>query len=430
MSSVKVERVPVEILGLGWLGFDHLQIVFETGLQPLKSPQDGWFVIEGLREAGPDGIILDVEGWDGGTTLSDANGGLTGEALTERLGLPTGRGSRAVVEGPASLEAWATLVSYAADIAGQRFPYIAVSPAGSPLPTINSSSLVASLLFHAGIDVDRALPHGTLLSPGLRTLLGTSGSDTLSVGHGFTTLVGGAGDDVLIGGDDPGQTDKLYGGRGNDVIRWSHGVNIIHGGQPGLAYDQDGTDTVDYSGAGELRIEAAPPGAPHLAPDFIVTHARGQDFLFSIEDIIWDVSRDRVVAGPGVGLGLGLGEGLGVGARPGVGARQLPGPSPSDGLPVSPVVGDEPIGRDPQRPRRPVSMTEPGGAPETEPETDLALGLARDGDLDETIDADTGVTLNWAEAAAFDTPLDLDIDDLLDPAALVPATDLVISSLT
>ena len=75
-------------------------------------------------------------------------------------------------------------------------------------------------------------------------------------------------------------------------------------------------------------------------------------------------------------------------------------------------------------------MTEPGGAPETEPETDLALGLARDGDLDETIDADTGVTLNWAEAAAFDTPLDLDIDDLLDPAALVPATDLVISSLT
>jgi hypothetical protein len=210
-----------------------------------------------------------------------------------------------VVEGPASVEAWATLVSYAADIAGQRFPYIAVSPAGSPLPTINSSSLVASLLFHAGLDVNSALPHGTLLTPGLGTLLGTSDGDILSVGHGFTTLLGGAGDDVLIGGDDPGQTDKLYGGRGNDVIRWSHGVNIIHGGQPGLAYDQDGTDTVDYSGAGELHIEAGPSGAPHIAPDFIVTHARGRDFLFSIEDIIWDVSRDHVVAGPGVGLGLG-----------------------------------------------------------------------------------------------------------------------------
>ena len=28
MSSVKVERVPVEILGLGWLGFDHLQLTY------------------------------------------------------------------------------------------------------------------------------------------------------------------------------------------------------------------------------------------------------------------------------------------------------------------------------------------------------------------------------------------------------------------
>jgi hypothetical protein len=36
MSSVKVERVPIETLGLGWLGFDHLQIVFETGIQPLE----------------------------------------------------------------------------------------------------------------------------------------------------------------------------------------------------------------------------------------------------------------------------------------------------------------------------------------------------------------------------------------------------------
>ena len=303
MSSVSVERVPVKALGLGRLGFDHLQIVFETGFQSLKSPQDGWFVIEGLREPGPDGLVLGVEGWDGGTTLSEANGGLTGDALANEIGLSPARGSRTIAAGPGSIEAWATLVSYAADIAEQRFPYIAASLAGSPLPTINSSSLVASLLHHAGIAVDSALPFGTQLTPGIRTLLGTSRDDTLSAGDGFTTLVGGAGDDVLAGGDDRSQTDKLYGGRGNDVIRWSHGINIVHGGQPGLPYDQDGTDTADYSGAGELRIEVAPPGAPHVTPDFIVTHAGGQDFLFSIEEIIWDASRDHVVLGRGVGLG-------------------------------------------------------------------------------------------------------------------------------
>lgn len=424
MSSVRVERVPVEILGLGWLGFDHLQIVFQTGIQPLEAPQDGWFVIEGLREPGPDGIVLGVEGWDGGTTLSDANGGLTGEALADKLGLSPGRGSRAVVDGPASVEAWATLVSYAADISEQRFPYIAVSLAGSPLPTINSSSLVASLLYHAGIAVESALPLGTQLTPGIRTLLGTSGDDTLPVGDGFTTLAGGAGDDLLIGGDDPGQTDKLYGGLGNDVIRWSHGINFVHGGQPGLPYDRDGTDTVDYSGAGELHIAAGPPGAPHIAPDFIVTHAGGQDFLFSIEEIVWDVSRDHVVVGPGVGLGSPTGTlqttasdgankiGIGLGALRSPeqsslnGPGSLNGPASLNGPGASPA-DDGPIAHGSDRSHGPLSMTEP----DPEPEADVALGLD-DANLDP------------------DAPFDLEIDDLLGPVAIGPAADMVISGLT
>lgn len=427
MSSVSVERVPVKALGLGRLGFDHLQIVFETGFQTLKSPQDGWFVIEGLREPGPEGLVLGVEGWDGGTTLSEANGGLTGDALANEIGLSPARGSRTIAAGPASIEAWATLVSYAADIAEQRFPYIAVSLAGSPLPTINSSSLVASLLFHAGIAVESALPFGTQLTPGIRTLLGTSGDDTLSVGNGFTTLIGGAGDDVLAGGDDPSQTDKLYGGRGNDVIRWSYGNNIVHGGQPGLPYDHDGTDTADYSGAGELRIEVAPHSphhaAPHVTPDFIVTHAGGRDFLFSIEEIIWDASRDHVVLGRGVGLGP---------AAPLPEAAEVDAATLDAANETGPAAG---AGRTPAHlsPDAPLSPAARGHASDGAPGPVSRIDRGQDADTDLAADIAPGadlVALLDPAVPPMSDALDSAIDGLLDPAAIVPAADMMILSLT
>ncbi|WP_439544509.1 hypothetical protein [Hyphomicrobium sp.] len=428
MSSVSVERVPVKALGLGRLGFDHLQIVFETGFQSLKSPQDGWFVIEGLREPGADGIVLGVEGWDGGTTLSEANGGLTGDALADEIGLSPARGARTIAAGPGSIEAWATLVSYAADIAEQRFPYIAASLAGSPLPTINSSSLVASLLHHAGIAVENALPFGTQLTPGIRTLLGTSRDDTLTVGDGFTTLVGGAGDDVLAGGDDPNQTDKLYGGRGNDVIRWSHGNNIVHGGQPGLPYDQDGTDTADYSGAGELRIEVAPHSAhhatPHVTPDFIVTHASGQDFLFSIEEIIWDASRDRVVLGRGVGLGPAatLPEAAAFDAANETGPAAGAGRVPAQLSPDAPSLPNEPLSPDEGGH---ASDGTPGPLSRIDPGPDVDRDMAADITL-----ADLGALIDLALPPLSGAPFDPEIDELLDPTAIVPAADMMILSLT
>ena len=80
MAALGVERVPVQLFGLGLLGFDHLQIVFDTG-----DDEDGWFVLEGLREQQGGETYLAVEGRNGGTTLSDANGGLAGEALAERI---------------------------------------------------------------------------------------------------------------------------------------------------------------------------------------------------------------------------------------------------------------------------------------------------------------------------------------------------------
>lgn len=304
MPSVRVERLPVEALNLGRLGFDHLQIVFrgDVSLTGAHQDQDHWFVIEGIREREGADVRLAVEGWHGGTTLSEANGWRTGEALVERIGTPESRGAREIAEGGGAVELWATLVSYAADIEAQKFPYIAMALPGSPLPTVNSSSLVASLLHHAGVDVERALPKGLRFSPGKRTLLGTSGDDTLATGNGFTAILAGAGNDRLSGTDDPVTVDKLFGGRGDDVIHWSRGFDIVHGGEPGLAYAHDGVDTIDYSGAGEVRLEAPRPGAEHVTPDFIATYASGQDHLFSIEEIVWDGRSDRVSIGPGVGL--------------------------------------------------------------------------------------------------------------------------------
>jgi hypothetical protein len=303
MPSVAVERVPVRAFGLGLLGFDHLQIVFRSDGPGGSIGQEAWFVIEGLREpAGTGATVLAVEGWHGGTTLSEANGGLTGGALEERIGTPVMRDPRLVAEGAAAVDAWAAMVAFAADIESQKFPYIAAALPGSPLPAINSSSLVASLLHHAGIAVEAALPPGTRLSPGISTLLGTSGADTLSAGGGFDTVLGGAGDDTLGGSHAPARTDKLYGGAGDDVFHWSGGFNIVHGGQPGMARAADGLDAMNYSGAGVLSLDAPPHGRMGTAPDFIVTHAGGEDHLFSIEEIIWDARSDRLIIGPGVAV--------------------------------------------------------------------------------------------------------------------------------
>lgn len=302
MPSVRVERVPVETLSLGRLGFDHLQLVFRSDFETARTPQDEWFVIEGIREADGQDVRLAVEGWHGGTTLSEANGGLVGDALTARIGTPESRGPREIAEGDGAVELWATLVSYAAEIEAQKFPYIALALPGSPLPTVNSSSLVSSLLYHAGLDIGEAMPAGLRFSPGKRTLLGTSADETLATGQTFNTVLAGAGEDRLFGRNEHGAVDKLFGGRGDDVIHWSEGFDVVHGGEPGLAYGDDGVDTIDYSGAGKVRLEAPRPGPPHVTPDFIASYASGEDHLFSIEHIVWDERSDQLSIGPGVGL--------------------------------------------------------------------------------------------------------------------------------
>lgn len=299
MPRIRIEWMPVQLYGLGRLGFDHLHLVLEQGEN--SAPQDDWFVLEGVREATSHGTFLGIEGADGRTTLAMAN--LAARAdLTDKIGTPEHRGSRALAYAGDELHAWETMSGYAREIEAEDFPYIAYGLPGSPTPTINSSSAVASLIHYSGLDPTATLPYGMRLSPGMSTLLGTGGDDLLQAAHGFTTLIGGRGADVFVGSADGRGTEKFYGGEGDDLFRWSPGFNIVHGGQPQLAYAADGTDVIDYSGAGEVAITFNRHWVPHKFPNFIAVHDRGVDHLFSVERIQWNAKTDRIELGKGINL--------------------------------------------------------------------------------------------------------------------------------
>ena len=302
MPKIRIERYPVQAFKLGALGFDHLQLLYQPDDTPSGAVQDNWLLIEGLRERTLEGVRLSVEGWEGRTTLADANGSVFGDELAAKIETPDDRGSRFIPVDGDEHSAWSTMASFAGDIEAQGFPYIAFSLPGSSLPTINSSSLVASLLYYIGVDIASVMPFQARFSPGTTTLLGSSGDDHLSIVHSFTTIVGGEGKDVLHGGDEAGHIDKLYDGKDDDRFVWSKGFNIVHGGQPELAYEKDGMDLLSYAGAGTIRIEANPYAMPHYRPDFIVTTASGLDHLYSIEQIAWDPRSDHIVLGKGVSL--------------------------------------------------------------------------------------------------------------------------------
>ncbi len=293
MPRVRIEWVPVQTFGLGHLGLDHLHLVFEPGEG--VSGQDDWFVMEGVRDDTSVGTFLGIEGADGRTTLAMANAAAR-SALTEKIGTPELRGSRLLPYSGDEFRAWETMSSYARDIEEQDYPYIALGLPGSPTPTINSSSAVASLIHYSGLDPSQNLPFGMRMSPGTSTLLGTGDNDHLRAEHGFSTLLGGGGDDVLTGNTDR-HTEKLFGGRGDDMFRWSPGFNIVHGGQPQLPYAADGTDVIDYAGAGKVTITFNRHWVPHKSPNFLAVHDHGIDHLFSIERIQWNASTDQIETG-------------------------------------------------------------------------------------------------------------------------------------
>jgi len=301
MPRIRIEGVPVQVFGLGHFGFDHLQLVYQQNEADFHGAQDHWFVMEGVREATGEGAILGIEGADGRTTLAVANLAAR-EELIAKIGTPDYRGSHSLPYDGDAFRAWETMASYARDIEQQDFPYIPYGLPGSPTPTVNSSSVIASLIYYSGLDPSRQLPFGVHFSPGTATLLGTSGDDVLRIEQGFTTLLGGRGDDEFVGGFDRHRIEKFYGGEGHDLFHWSSGFNIVHGGQPQLSYESDGTDVMDYSGAGTVTITLNRHWIPHKVPRYVAVFENGLDYLFSIERIQWNETTDRIVLGKGIDL--------------------------------------------------------------------------------------------------------------------------------
>lgn len=317
MAVIRIERVPVGVAGLGLLGFDHLELVYQSDDFNSASVQDTWYVIEGLRVSGIGASpVVGVEGIDGRTTLSQANGDRTGTALVAAIGTPATRGSR-ILDFADPINTWTLFASFGREFALQNFPYYAVSLNSSPLPTVNSNSVIASLLYYAGVDIATVWPRGVRFVPGWTTLLGTRASEELKAELSFDTILAGDGNDTITGSSD-GRVDKLYGGLGDDTFKWSSGFNYIHGGQPQLAYAQDGLDTVDYSGAGRVVLTGNPDFVPDKTPNFIAKFAAGTDYLFSIERLTWYIESDDIVISSGAtlldqGLILDLGQQSGAG---------------------------------------------------------------------------------------------------------------------
>ena len=301
MPRIRIEWVPVQRFGLGLLGFDHLHLVFQNDDATSPVDQDDWYVMEGVREETADHAHLGIEGASGRMTLAVANLAAR-DALISKIGTPEHRGSRILPYNGDEFRAWELMASYARDIESEDFPYIAYGLPGSPTPTLNSSSAIASLIYYSGLDPSQRLPFGMHMSPGMTTLLGTSGDDAMRTEHGFTSLLGGAGNDAFAGGISPDQIEKFYGGDGDDLFYWSGGFNIVHGGQPFLAYADDGTDVMDYSGAGTVTISFNRHWVPHKTPNYVAVLENGVDHLFSIERIQWNETTDHIVLGDGVDL--------------------------------------------------------------------------------------------------------------------------------
>lgn len=258
-------------------------------------------MLEGIQDGSIFSGTLGALGENGQTTLSTANLA-SGDALVDKIGTPEARGSRVITAGPDAFNLWNAMASYGAGIEDMQLPYIAAAWPFSAQPTINSTSFIASVLHSIGVDITNFMPFGLRNSPGASTLIGTPENDNMQTTPNFNQIVTGGGEDTLRGSNNLIFVEKLYGGADNDTIYWSPGENIVHGGQPRLAYSGDGFDTVDYSGVGTVHIYATRHAVEHKVANYISVFEGGSDQLFSIESVAWDRANDHVIAGEGVEL--------------------------------------------------------------------------------------------------------------------------------
>jgi len=301
MPQLRIERVPIN--GLEVKGFDHMHLVLEPDIVTNSTyPQDEWLAIEGSFSGPANAAVLSTLGGSGTATLPDLNGGLTGAALIAEIGTSGSRGSRVLpVMGDPQIQ-WQFMAALARDIDAQKLPYQAQLIASRYLFNINSSSVISTLLYSIGIDIADNLPYAIGRTNGWQTLLGTSGNDVMRIESTFTNLVGGYGDDSFFGSDQNAKYERISGGHGNDEINWSEGNHTYHGGQLRLDYANDGIDTVNYDGVGEVSLEINPTRIPHKSADIIATHQTGQDHLLSIEKLKWGAESDTVNLGEGLAI--------------------------------------------------------------------------------------------------------------------------------
>ncbi len=298
MGTIRVEYTPVKSYFLGLLKFDHIQIVYQDETS-FVDRQDHWYVLEGTKDGGLFGATLGVQGEEAYISLAAVNGA-SRDALVDKIGTPESRGSRVIYTGSQALSLWDQMSDYGTELQIQAHPYTGFSLPFGPSPTINSSSAVATMLWSVGIDINFLMPFGIRFSPGTTTLLGTTQVDEIQLGGSFTQVAGGLGEDILRGSGRAASAEKFYGGNDDDRIYWSDGINFIHGGEPNLNYVDDGQDTVDYSGAGHVKIVKGLHVVEHKTPTFFAIFEGGTDQLFSIEKVSWLRGRDVVTVSEGL----------------------------------------------------------------------------------------------------------------------------------
>jgi hypothetical protein len=106
MGNIRIERVPIQEMGLWRIRADHLMLVYQQDPLDYGEFQDRWWVMEGTRDSNPDGTVtVGVEGANGVTTLSAANGGLSPQELLDAIQYPWWRGSR-IIQSTNPLSEW------------------------------------------------------------------------------------------------------------------------------------------------------------------------------------------------------------------------------------------------------------------------------------------------------------------------------------
>ncbi|MBX3625343.1 MAG: LysM peptidoglycan-binding domain-containing protein [Rhizobacter sp.] len=125
-----------------------------------------------------------------------------------------------------------------------------------------------------------------------RTLLGTSGDDTIYGSEGDDTIHGGAGDDLITG--DVGN-DNLLGGDGVDELLGSAGNDTLQGGAGAdWLYGDSGDDLLDGGVGSDVLFGGSG------ADTYVFGFGSGHDAIYNYDDDAQGISADTLQLGAGV----------------------------------------------------------------------------------------------------------------------------------